>query len=311
MSSFLRRWLDELVTVCFLVLVFGLTPFFPPDFGTPGGRLLAVGVLRTVFPLFGLLLVTAYFVPRARRALRVVLEFAPILVAVLAYVSLKLMHASAITAWLGISAKDHLMLAADNQLFGKTLYLWLAQVPLFTSRLFLQLMSTCYCLYPFLPLLTVGWFLYRGDIAQVRLVRRAMILSLYLGYCCYLLVPVSGPLSLIDQTPPLFIQSTATYVYLMGNFRYVYDCFPSLHTANPWLLLWLCRRKFPRWFVALGTLVCSGITLSTIALRMHYGIDDIAGILWACLMLRAAHASLPREAVVSAPAESLPEPVQP
>lgn len=311
MSCFLRRWLDELVTVCFLVLVFGLVPFFPPDFGTPGGRALAVWVLRTVFPLFGLLLVTAYFVPRARRALRVVLEFAPVLVAVLGYVSLKLMHASAVSAWLGISAKDRWMLAADNLLFGKTLFLWLAQFPLFVSRPFLQLMSICYGLYPFTPLLVVGWFLYRGDIAQVRLVRRAIVLSLYGGYCCYLLIPVSGPLSIMQQPVPLFIQSTDTYNYLMDNFRYYYDCFPSLHTANPWLLLWLCRNKFPRWFVGFGTLVCCGITLSTIALRMHYGIDDIAGIIWICLIVQFAPATLPQQAALCAPADPLPEPAQP
>jgi membrane-associated phospholipid phosphatase len=310
MTCFLRRWLDELVTVCFLLLVFGLVPFFPPEFATPGGRALAVWVLRTVFPLFGLLLVTAYFVPRARRALRVLLEFAPILVGVLAYVSLKLMHASAITAWLGIPAKDHFMLAADNLLFGKTLYLWLAQFPLFVARPFLQIMSICYSLYPFTPLLVVGWFLYCEDIAQVRLVRRTMILSLYGGYCCYLLIPVSGPLSIMQQPAPLFIQSTLTYNYLMGNFRYVYDCFPSLHTANPWLLLWLCRNRFPRWFVVVGALICFGITFSTIALRMHYGIDDIAGIVWACLIACLVHATLPHASPVCASADPLPQPAQ-
>lgn len=310
MNRFLRRWLDELVTVCFLVLVFGLVPFFPPDFATPGGRALAVWVIRIAFALFALLLVAARFRPRARRALRVVLEFAPILVAVLGYVSLKLMHASAITDWLGIPARDSWMLAADNLLFGKTPFLWLAQSPLFVSRPFLQLMSFCYSLYPFTPLLVVGWFLYRGDLAQVRMVRRAMILSLYGGYCLYLLVPVSGPLSILPQPAPLFVQSTLTYNYLMGNFRYIYDCFPSLHTANPWLLLWLCRNKFPRWFVVLGALVCSGITLSTIALRMHYGIDDIAGFAWLSMIALFARRTMPAEDTVFAPSEPLIEPAQ-
>jgi membrane-associated phospholipid phosphatase len=307
MDRFLRRWLDELVTVCFLVLVFGLVPFFPPHFATPGGRALAVWVLRSAFSLFGLLLVAARFLPRLRPALRIVLEFAPIPVAVLGYVSLKLMHGHAITAWLGISAKDQWMLAADNLLFGKTLYLWLAQWPICVSRPFLQLMSFCYSLYPFTPLLVVGWFLFKSDLAQVRLVRRAMILSFYCGYSCYLLIPVAGPLSILGQPAPLFIQSTAAYTYLMGNFRYAYDCFPSLHTANPWLLLWLCRNKFPRWFVLLGALICSGITLSTIALRMHYAIDDIAGLVWVFLFAQLARASLPREAAEYAPSEPLSE----
>jgi membrane-associated phospholipid phosphatase len=296
MMNFLRRYLDELVTGSFLVFVFALVPFFPPEFATPGGRALAVWVLRIFFSLLALLVVAARFNSLARRLLGLVLEVLPILVAVLGYVALKLMHAAAITAWLGLSAKDHAMMAADILLFGQTPFLWLAHWGLDT-RLFLQVMSCFYGLYPFTPILAVLWFLCKGDTAQLRLVRRAMILSLFAGYCCYLLIPVSGPLSVFTPASPIFIQSTLTYTFLMGNFRYVYDCFPSLHTANPWLIVWLCRGKFPRWLLAASILVCCGITFSTIALRMHYGIDDIAGLAWAALIAGLASKTLPRAAV--------------
>jgi membrane-associated phospholipid phosphatase len=293
MMNFLRRYLDELVTGSFLVFVFALVPFFPPEFATPGGRALAVWVLRIFFMLFALLLVAARFNSRARRLLGLVLEILPVVVAVLGYVSLKLMHASVITDWLGIQSKDHWMMAADIALFGKTPYLWLAQWGL-DSHLFLQVMSCFYGLYPFTPILAVAWFLYKGDTAQLRLVRRAMVVSLFAGYCCYILIPVSGPLSIATPVAPIFIQSTLTYTFLMGNFRYVYDCFPSLHTANPWLIVWLCRSRFPGWLLAASIVVCAGITLSTIALRMHYGIDDIAGLAWAGLIALVARRTLPR-----------------
>jgi membrane-associated phospholipid phosphatase len=300
MVNFLRRYLDELLTGSFLFLIFLLVPFHPPVFATPGGRTLAHWVLRTAFLLLALLLAAARFSSRARSLLRIVLEVAPVIVAVLGYVSLKLMHASVLTAWLGIQPRDHWMLAADNILFGKTPYLWFAQWGL-DSHLFLQVMACFYGFYPFMPILAVIWFLYRGDTAQLRLVRRTIILSLFAGYSCYILIPVAGPLAISTQAAPIFIQSTLTYTFLMGNFRYAFDCFPSLHTANPWLLVWICRGKFPRWFMAIAITICSCITLSTIALRMHYGIDDIAGLVWIFPIAYLARKTLPRAAAQSAP----------
>jgi len=38
-----------------------------------------------------------------------------------------------------------------------------------------------------------------------------------------------------------------------------------------------------------------GITLSTIALQVHYGIDVLAGLAWVFLMAKVAKATLPVE----------------
>jgi membrane-associated phospholipid phosphatase len=227
--------------------------------------------------------------------LRVVVEIGPMIVAILGYVSLKVLHASVITAWLGISSKDPWMMTADIALFGKTPYLWLTQWG-FNSHLFLQVMSIFYGLYPFTPVIILGWFMVKGDMEQFRLVRRTVLLSLYCGYLFYIFVPVSGPLSLITPDKPLFIESTATYTFLMDNFRFPTDCFPSLHTANPWLMVWICRSKFPRWLLAVSIFVCTCITLSTLALRFHYGIDALAGLVWIFPISLLARATLPRPA---------------
>jgi membrane-associated phospholipid phosphatase len=88
------------------------------------------------------------------------------------------------------------------------------------------------------------------------------------------------------------MQSTLI-AFFMDNFRYAYDCFPSLHTANPWLLVWVCRGKLPRWLMTTAIVVCTGITLSTLALRFHYGIDVLAGLTWVLLVALVARASLP------------------
>jgi len=293
MYDFVRSYLDELLTGLFLLLVAVFTVAHPPLFATHGGLLLARIVLWSAAILICLLLAASRFSSRAYSALHFVFEFGPIVVAVVGYVSLRLLDASAITARLGIPSFDHEMMAADVALFGKTPYLWFMRWGL-DSGLFARVMSGFYALYPFTPLLAVGWFLWRGDRKQFRLVRRALIISLYSGYVCYLLIPVSGPLSLASTTSN-FLESTRVYSFLESNFRYVYDCFPSLHTANPWLIVWLSRGKVPGWLMASAVCAGCGITLSTIALEVHYGIDVIAGLAWVFLMAAVAKATLPGE----------------
>ena len=292
MFDFVRSYLDELLTGLFLLLVAVLTVVHPPLFATHGGLLLARVVLWSAAILVCLLLAASRFSPRARSVLHFVFEFGPIVVAVVGYAGLRLLGASVITARLGIPSFDHEMMAADVAIFGKTPYLWFMRWGL-DSGLFARVMSGFYALYPFTPLLAVGWFLWRGDRKQFRLVRRALIISLYSGYVCYLLIPVSGPLSLAGATSPTFLESTRVYSFLESNFRYPYDCFPSLHTANPWLIVWLSRGKLPGWLMASAVSAGCGITLSTIALEVHYGIDVLAGLAWVFLIAAVAKATLP------------------
>lgn len=307
MLNFLRRWLDELATALFLLLALVVTLIHPPVFATPGGLLLARIVLWSAGLALALLLLASRIRPWARTLFRRVMQFFPMLVAVLGYVGLRLLHAEQITTWLGIPSRDRWMMAADIALFGRTPCLGFSQ-HLLDGYLFQHAMASLYGLYPLLPFAALGWFLFKRDLPQFYLVRRALLISLYLGYCCYLLVPVAGPLSLISARP-LAIDATGTYAFLMTNFRYGYDCFPSLHTANPWLIALLCRGKLPRGLMIALLVLCIGITFSTIALRQHYAIDDLAGLLWAGLMTQLARASLPAE--ISARSTDLyaPQPV--
>lgn len=294
MFDFVLSYLDELLTSLFLLLVAVLTVAHPPHFATPGGLLLARIVLWSAAILVCMLLAASRFSPRARNLLHFLFALGPIVAAVIGYVSLRLFDASVITAWLGIPSFDHAMMAADVTIFGKTPYLWFMRWGL-DSGGFARIMSGFYALYPFTPLLAVGWFLWRDDTKQFRLVRRALIVSLYSGYVFYLLIPVSGPLSLAGATSPTFLESTRVYSFLESNFRYPYDCFPSLHTANPWLIVWLSRGKVPSWLMASAVIAACGITLSTIALQVHYGIDVLAGLAWVFPIAAVAKATLPNE----------------
>jgi membrane-associated phospholipid phosphatase len=102
-------------------------------------------------------------------------------------------------------------------------------------------------------------------------------------------------LTLAATTAPTFLESTHTYSFLESNFRYLYDCFPSLHTANPWLIVWLSRGRVPGWLMAAAVIAACGITLSAVALEVHYGIDVLAGLAWVFLIAAVAKASLPGE----------------
>jgi membrane-associated phospholipid phosphatase len=215
-------------------------------------------------------------------------------VAVVGYVTLRLLNAGTIDNWLSISSKDSWMMAVDVALFGKTPYVWFSQWGL-TNPSILRPISWFYGLYPFLPVAALVWFWLKNDRAQFLLIRRTLLISLYCGYCCYVLIPVSGPLSLMPPTAPTYIESTAGYIFLAGNFRYPFDCFPSLHTANPWLLVWLCRGKLPLWLMSATIFTCCGITLSTVALGVHYGVDDLAGLIWIFPIALIASSTLPRE----------------
>jgi len=51
----------------------------------------------------------------------------------------------------------------------------------------------------------------------------------------------------------------------------------------------------PGWLMASAVCAGCGITLSTVALEVHYGIDVIAGLAWVFLMVAVAKATLPGE----------------
>ena len=101
--------------------------------------------------------------------------------AVVGYVSLRLLRASAITAWLGIPSFDRWVMAADVAIFGKTPYLWFSQWGL-DSDLFLRIMSGFYALYPFTPILAWPGFWFRRDSDAVPPGTARTDISLYCGY---------------------------------------------------------------------------------------------------------------------------------
>lgn len=59
--------------------------------------------------------------------------------------------------------------------------------------------------------------------------------------------------------------------------------------------MWLSRGKLPGRPMAGAIVAACGITLSTIALEVHYGIDVLAGLAWVFLICPLARVTLPCE----------------
>lgn len=272
--------LDKALIVAALSLLLALgwltgAPIFEP-FGR--GRLTYLTVLA--LPI----LVVVLLLRRTSGDFRnLVTSWWPVVGVLSVYESLKHMHANRITEWLGIQPKDELMLAIDERLFGQALPLYMDS---WTAPWFQELMSFFYIwvyyLGPFLLLATA--YLLRLE-ELFRRLRLGIVLGLLGGYALYILVPVAGPLFLIgDQFQHAIPTQSRLETLVFDTLRFNWDCFPSLHTAIPWILTALIWKRLPGWTVALAALLSTGVTLSTVALRFHWGIDLIAAFAWVFLV---------------------------
>jgi membrane-associated phospholipid phosphatase len=274
--KFLSRYLDELLTALFWLGLLTLSvvrgsPLFEPleDSG------LAFKTVQWATLVIVLLLI---FSPR--EFFTGVKNFIIVILALMCYEGMKHMHATALTLWLGISPKDDLMMALDIAIFGKTPYLWFMDWGL-DSTLSVAVLGLFYSSYYFGPIAALGYAQLSGNDFLFRLIRRGIVIGLYGGYCFYILIPVAGPTSQAANLDGLFFEKIPAFQSAYQNLRYSFDCFPSLHTAIPWVIVLLCWQQLPAALKAVAVIFSIGCTLSTVGLRFHYGIDVIAGMAWA------------------------------
>ena len=275
--------IDKALIVGALVLLVTLgwitgAPVFEP-FGQ--GRLTYMTVLA--LPIVGALLLFRRASPGLRH---LVGSWWPVVAILAVYESLKHMHANRITQWLGIEPKDALMLRIDEALFGKALPLWMDS---WTATWFQELMTFCYIwiyyLWP-VALLSAAYLAHRDDL--FRRLRLGLVFGLLGGYVLYIFVPVAGPLYLIgDRFQHPIPGHSRLETLFFDALRFNWDCFPSLHTAIPWLLTVLIWKWLPRWVVFLSAVLASAVTLSTVALRIHYGVDLLAAFVWVGIVFYA------------------------
>jgi membrane-associated phospholipid phosphatase len=210
-------------------------------------------------------------------------HWAPLVLVMGVYESLKHLHANQITLWLGIAPRDSLMIAIDKALFGKVLPLWLDGI---TLDLFFAINRQFYSIgYYLTPVVVLALVYMAKDLPRFEELRRGIIFCLLGGYVMYIFIPVAGPLFTIgDQFKTPMPGASETFVLVFDQMRYQWDAFPSLHTALPWVITILTWERFGFPGRAALLVLAVGVTFSTIALRYHYGTDVLAGLLWAAIV---------------------------
>jgi len=261
-----------------LLLALGISTETPIFESIRHSRLTFVAVL-----LVGLMFLIVRVAGQQLRIVEFVRDWGPIIALFAVYENLKHLHANRITEWLYIAPKDQLMASIDKLLFGAVLPLRLESI---SPPWLLKIMWVFYFWVYYLgPTVLLVWaYFHLKDRRLFGKLRHALVIGLLGGYVFYLLVPVAGPLFTYGDQFSTPISTHPVIGNLVFNHRYNWDCFPSLHTAIPWLLCFLTWASFARIGRTLCLLAALGVTCSTVFLRFHYGIDVIAGLGWAALV---------------------------
>lgn len=166
---------------------------------------------------------------------------------------------------------DMILLSIDKRLFfGKTPSEWLDPI---SSAPLADFFAIFYSAWFFFTYATVLLMLRHSHKAVKEYVFMAII-TFYLGYITYFFVPAIGPeftLHYAHSIGPVLALVDGAGPWLSR------DCFPSLHTGISIVMLVSVWRYQRKWFPFYAVLV-TFIILSTQFLRVHYGIDVIAGI---------------------------------
>lgn len=183
---------------------------------------------------------------------------------------------------LGSPLRDRQLQAIDSRLFGKPLPLYFDAV---TSPMMSEVLSLSYMvLFPYI-VFSVGRMVWRMprafDVTRVFFVG---LFTMYAaGFLGYFLVPARGayldiPNAFAYPIEGLAITRINDEIVRRGSIGV--DVFPSLHVAVSAFIL-LFDRRYTRWryYAYLGPAI--GLWIATLYLRYHYGIDVIAGFLFA------------------------------
>jgi membrane-associated phospholipid phosphatase len=184
-----------------------------------------------------------------------------------------------------LTLKDAELLYLDNILFfGKQPAVWMESISFDSLTIFF---SGAY----------LSWFLltYGSILLMWRYGRKALLeytttalLTFYIGYIFYIIVPALGPLFTFSFSKP--INGLAAMMLDSASFTPAPDAFPSLHTGIAVVMLVVVWRYCKKWTWIYAPVIAA-IIISTMYLRIHYGIDVIAGVFlsmittWLCPLI--------------------------
>ncbi len=173
------------------------------------------------------------------------------------------------------------IVATDKLLFGVYPTIWFQN---WYHPWLDELMNLCYSgYYLYMPLILISLFLKKQyqDLSQVLSIATWTYLSIFL---LYYLIPVLGP----RMTPLLqaFPHREYSGYYVAGITRLLQSnggimggAFPSSHVAGGVMWTLVCLKYFKKAGLFMIPLTL-GMTISTVYLGYHHGLDPIAGLVW-------------------------------
>lgn len=281
----IKSWpLDKQLTLLFPCLIISIALFT--------GSWQAIQVHENKMALFFILLFAIFIIVAqlllaanklSSRQAWFLYQFWPVPAILLGYLLMRILRLELAIEFFTIPQQDELMISLDNLFFGQTLPLYIQH---WISPTLTWLMESAYLhFYYLLPIGSLLYFYWYEQDEKFIQLRKGIIYTLVGGFCSYFLLPVKGPIDFIPELFSVPLNMTGEIVYdAVNSFRFAYDCFPSLHTAIPWvtlLITWRWHAEPIRFVILAMTLA---ITLSTLYLRYHYGFDVIAGLIWAIMV---------------------------
>lgn len=195
---------------------------------------------------------------------------------------------------------DYLLIRMDRTVFGTDPTAVLERIATPGLTEFLQI---CYASFYFLWIILGIDLLRSGNKRGFFFFFFALMYGFYLSYAGYLLVPAIGPrftlydfAKLNEQLPGLYLTPILRHIINSGESitnvanaaaLAARDCFPSGHTEMTIITIAIAmkyRAKSAMVIIPLGT----GLIFATVYMRYHYGVDVIAGALFAIFVLTTA-----------------------
>lgn len=192
---------------------------------------------------------------------------------------------------------DAALIAFDRALFGIDPTIALER---FSAPLLSDVLTVCYALYYFHPII-LGGLLYSDDLRErregsarsFRTFAFVIVMTFFVSYVGYFLVPAIGPRFTIAHGGPLPRGTVARVIdatldELETN---KCDCFPSGHTMVVLAVLLEAARRSKRTFYAFLPFAV-GLVVATVYGRYHYVADVLGGLALALAAVPLAHALL-------------------
>ncbi|MGB9807702.1 MAG: phosphatase PAP2 family protein [Thermosulfidibacteraceae bacterium] len=145
------------------------------------------------------------------------------------------------------------------------------------SPILSEVLQICYTLYFFVPVIA-GISLYNRDRKAFRLGLTTILVTFYLSYLGYFLVPAVGPRFVLNNSNPKKQEVLASKIKeILDKLEPTkFDCFPSGHTAVSLACLYIVRKHKKTFLLLLP--ITLGIILATIYHKYHWMTDVIAGV---------------------------------